>query len=189
MRAILLPIKPEHAFNILKGNKTLELRKTIPKGFKGWVYCYVTKAKPELLKIDKGHYKLSQCNTNAFNKINGTIPFRFWFDEYETYHLYNYGVCLYTDVVEYNIMYDDLEKLCLDYREIEKYGKGKDLYAWHIKNLEVFEKPMQLSDFMVELKRDYGYGAPNRAISRDIYILKKAPQSWQYVWVEGKQNE
>lgn len=44
MKAIILSIKPEYALNILNGNKTLELRKSVPKGFKGWVYCYVTKA-------------------------------------------------------------------------------------------------------------------------------------------------
>ena len=43
MKAILLSIRPEHALNILNGDKTLELRKRVPKDFKGWVYVYVTK--------------------------------------------------------------------------------------------------------------------------------------------------
>ena len=43
MNSILLSVRPEHALNILNGTKTLELRKTIPHDFKGWVYVCVRK--------------------------------------------------------------------------------------------------------------------------------------------------
>ena len=45
MKALLLSVRPEHAIKILNGEKTLELRKGVPKGFEGWVYVYVTKGK------------------------------------------------------------------------------------------------------------------------------------------------
>lgn len=219
MKAILLSIKPEYALNVLNGNKTLELRKSVPKGFKGWVYCYVTKAKKygdifikwsdDILKQYKGTRKYQIVEYYACGGdntlLNGTIPFRFWFDDYNIYLLGDDEVCLYTDVAEYNIMYDDLEKLCLDYREIEKYGKEVDLYAWHIKKLEVFDKPMMLNEFTKNgwtsdkqpcnnIKQCghcyYDYSENCKACDIDydgekcIYqYVTKAPQSWQYVYV------
>ena len=47
-KSIMISIKSEHVVNILNGKKTLELRKSVPKDFVGWVYIYVTKAKPYL---------------------------------------------------------------------------------------------------------------------------------------------
>ena len=176
MKAILLSIRPEHAYNILNGNKTLELRKSVPKGFVGWVYVYVTKAKPaivwhptdcvwsnwEEISHDDDIYGLWDWKELA--QLNGTIPFRFWFDEYETYTYKKHGLERYTDVAEYDIKYDELEKLQLDYREVEKYGQGKTLYAWHIKNLQIFDEPIALSEFG----------------------LKRAPQSWYYIYINKK---
>ncbi len=210
MKAIILSIKPEYALNILNGNKTLELRKSVPKGFKGWVYCYVTKAKPYLncwygkcyLVKD---YTYDELIDDGSIPHNGTIPFRFWYDEYETVHLDDHEVYLYTDVAEYNVMYDVLEKLCLDYREIVNYGNGKDLYGWHIKKLEVFDKPMMLNEFTKngwtsdkqpcnnnkQCEHCYYDNSENcKACDIDydgekcIYqYVTKAPQSWQYVYV------
>ena len=54
--------------------------------------------------------------------------------------------------------------------------KINHLYAWHIKNLEIFDEPMELSDFK---KADY------YATSVYFYIPPiKAPQSYMYVEVE-----
>ena len=42
-KSLMLSIRPEHLVNILNGNKTLEIRKTVkPKDFIGWVYIYCT---------------------------------------------------------------------------------------------------------------------------------------------------
>lgn len=49
-KSLMISIQPKHLVNILNGNKTLELRKTVPKDFKGWVYIYCTKGKPKLIK-------------------------------------------------------------------------------------------------------------------------------------------
>lgn len=83
---------------------------------------------------------------------------------------------------------DELKKLCLTYDEVENYGKGKDLYTWHIKKLEIFDEPKELSEFYrkVEFRwADTGYmnvgGEPI-----EYHELEKAPQSWQYVYVKGE---
>jgi len=62
------------------------------------------------------------------------------------------------------------EELCLTESEANAYGKGKDLYVWHIKKLEVFDKPIGLNNF---------YSLKNGS-------LKKPPISWQYVYLEGE---
>ena len=49
-KELMISMKPEHAVNILNGKKTLELRTWIPRGYVGWVYVYVTKGKPYLVK-------------------------------------------------------------------------------------------------------------------------------------------
>ena len=194
-KQIMISIRPEHAVNILNGKKTLELRKSVPKDFIGWVNVYVSKAGKRrfrvmhqvffsdyLFKTQKGDYKCD-CNFELWNdknienpkerELNGKVVARFWFDEYETYDFDYHWLTLYTDVKEYNVMYDDLERLCIDYREIESYGKGKTLYAWNIKQLEMFDKPLELKNF---------YKLSVGKVESAYIQLDKAPQSWRYVY-------
>src|SRR5690554_2664732 len=177
-KSLMISIQPQHAFNILNGKKTLELRTWIPKDYVGWVYAYVTKGKRlSVVHDDENGKTYYYLNSNWGRSLNQDIPFKFWFDEYYTYHHDNHGVGLYTDDAEYNIIYDDLDELCLDYREIENYGKGKDLYAWHIKQLEVFDEPKELSEFIV------GLNYLGDIIPPTYKKLKRPPQ--RSVWVYG----
>ena len=170
MKALLLSIKPQHAYNILNGNKTLELRKSVPKGFVGWVYVYVTKKKPDIMISD---YTINYPLSKFYNDFNGTIPFRFWFDEYETIKWDN---AIFTRLGWEGYFINDhiLNQLCLNIDEVFNYGKGKDLYAWHIKKLEIFDKPMALGDFT-----KYGCEA-----FTGFFTIKRPPQSYQFVWVK-----
>src|SRR5690554_5722526 len=182
-KSLMISIQPQHAFNILNGKKTLELRTWIPKDYVGWVYVYVTKGKRlSVVHDDENGKTYYYLNSNWGRSLNQDIPFKFWFDEYYTYHHDNHGVGLYTDVAEYNIIYDDLDELCLDYREVEKYGKGKDLYAWHIKKLEIFDEPKELSDFYTAKHFKLNKFTTENIDGLDEWlILKTAPQ--RSVWV------
>ena len=61
---------------------------------------------------------------------------------------------------------NDLKEMCLSAQEIFDYiGIGKYLYAWHISDLKIYDKPKALSEF-TNLK-----GEP----------IKRAFQSWGYV--------
>lgn len=172
MKGILVSIQPKYLLEILEGAKTIEVRKTIPKNFKGWVYLYCTRSEPHLIHIVDHGWKLSNRlpydwrDIMHYYNLSGTIVARFWFDSYETY------ICgdtqkMYTDVDEYDISYESLEKTSLDYRELWNYGKGKTLYGWKIQGLEIFDYPL----FLEELK------------------LKRAPQSWMYIQIDIKQKE
>lgn len=177
-KELLISIKPEHLVNILNGKKTLELRKTVPKDFKGWVYLYCTKSKPYYEPRINGITNQKMWNIhNDFiyhTDINGKVVARFWFDEFAELNPNNiFGENL-IDYEQYDNRYPDeyieqsgvidtkfLEELTqVSLEDMQKYSKGKYIYAWHIKKLEIFDTPLSLSDFNI----------------------KRPPQSYQFVY-------
>lgn len=100
----------------------------------------------------------------------------------------------------YQITDKDLAQTCLDYDDIEDYGKSKPLYAWYISDLKIYDKPKELGEFKRECKQ---YGAENPLCDDCRYYdccqgldydesdcvvdglipLKKPFQSWGYVEV------
>lgn len=187
-KAIMISVNPQHALNILEGKKTLELRKSVPKNYVGWVYLYVTKGKPILKQY-------------VDDVVNGTIVARWWHDEYEHYpyeiilpqgHENFDGEWVDNSIYGYFCSNELESGSCLTYEQIKKYGNGKDLYAWHIKRLEIFDKPMLLGEFY-KITDDSQYGLnyygdvlsieDNKKYIESLRILK-APQSYQYVWVK-----
>jgi len=213
MKSIIISVRPEYAQKILNGEKTLELRKSVPKDFVGWVYMYVTQAKPYLLSVKwtshnmQTNEKKSGIGYQLFKDLdlkyqflyphmsilNGKVVARWWFDEYAYYNpLYfeNTGI----KQLDYLVLTDERIALCLDDVEINAYGNGKDLYAWHIKRLEIFDKPMELGEFLSREHLEYLYwlertGMTNERKQEYVDMMEKttlikSPQSWQYVWVK-----
>ena len=193
-KSILISVRPEHAVNILNGSKTLELRKSVPKDFVGWVYMYVTKAKPYLRKISnygwqhkEQFYFLLSHDSEYWDIINGKVVARWWHDEYDTYYLerpLNLEIsyrgdgskngCEYSKEIKREL----LEKSCLTFQEIWNYGKKRFdnqqsmVYAWHIKKLEILE-PMELVEFASR------YDVFNQI----IYRVQRPPQSYMYCYL------
>ena len=179
-KALLISIHPEWAEKILNGKKTIEVRSWIPKDYAGWVYVAITKGKPYLYNIiDSDYYSKP-------NILNGKVAFRFfvWREsfvkiEWEDDH---YFIC--------SLMYDGakrlLNKSCLTKEELYKYGRKRDLYAWDIDKLEVFDKPKELSDFYHYKKKliDCGMDCPPY-VDEVKAQLTKAPQ--KCVWVYTKE--
>ena len=189
-KAILMSIRPEHLVNILNGYKTLELRKTVPKDYKGWVYVYCIKGVGKtkyhhlynLTSYNNGKTLFSITHHNKYSLVpdgflNGKVVARFWFDEYEAYYFNDYQNdyrLLTSNGTIFRNATIPKEKVCLTCVSINDYGKGKMLYTWHIKQLEVFDKPMELSNF-------YNF--------KTKINLTRPPQSWQYVGVVEVNNE
>jgi predicted transcriptional regulator len=77
------------------------------------------------------------------------------------------GLCARTDDEPcepfYNGLVGTVKGACLSQQQLLEYGKGKPLFAWHISDLVVFDKPMELGE----------------ACGRKI--LTRPPQSWHYV--------
>ncbi len=193
MKAILMSIQAKHLVNILNGKKTKEIRKSIPKGFVGWVYLYCTKAKPYLINKDMISEFFEMRNdyeeTYIGEVLNGKVVARFWFDEYDGYddiiyieneYVWCHGITLSNGLVD--LFY--LNKLKLSHEQMLDYGKGKDLYAWHIKNLEIFDKPKELREFYKWVRKTIYSGMDCPPYVDDVLVqLTRAPQSWQYVEV------
>ena len=173
MTSILLSVRPEHVFNILNDTKTLELRKTIPHDFKGWVYVYVTMGKPYLTDYDQSKMIINE-QYHKEHALNGKVVARFWFDEYEEL------------LTQHHIDGQQIDRIlkdgCIEYDDLYDYvGDKETIYAWHIKKLEIFDKPMELKDFMFDAKV---WNQAYQAFEEVPRELHRAPQSWQYVGVK-----
>lgn len=230
-KAILISIKPEWCEKILNGEKTIEIRKTMPKcGFPIDVYIYCTKAEPYLYgcfgENETGGgfgYTTSYCPTEDENtldrteNLNGKVVAKFTLNKAEkisccavpykkannlgyegfidngVYQLENDdGLVFERDNIGIETMLknDDFEKMQLKPRDIYNYlgGYGK-FYSWHIDNLEIFDKPKELSEFK-QVKYEpipHTWIKGMKVTKKEIPVWKpitKAPQSWCYVEVE-----
>ena len=195
MKSILISINPQHAVNILNGSKTLELRKSVPKDFVGWVYMYVTKGGITIYK-NKVEYDYVQGLGNVVNswnnpRLNGKVVARWWFDGYdvvEEHHLINQGETWFTIGNDGSTFYN---KLCLNVTDVSKYLGMNNGYAWHISKLEILDKPMGLGEFETSIRKvksNYDFMGTHfdYVDSYERKDITKAPQSWQYVWVKEK---
>jgi len=200
MKAIVMSIQSQHAYNILIGNKTMELRKRVPKDFVGWVYVYVTKASPyiaddyytdlndNLIHVFENHGN-NKGSDMDWKYLNGKVVARFWFDEYEeliTQKDYISGIpntAYYTNKLNSREL---LEKLHISKVDILNYLLyNKKGYAWHIKNLEIFDTPKELEDFNKYqlFKCEDIYDREDRESCLENTTITKAPQSYQFVEV------
>ena len=179
MKHIMLSVRPEWVEKILNGEKTIEIRKTMPKcELPCKVYIYCTKDKNTACIVNQNNsFLYKTTNIDCIHIFgdgylgNGKVVTEFTLNEI-TIHKKNYIDI--EDNLCYNFLTDDVKKagfiignddvenfngLC-DFNDfVEEYGKGKDLYAWHIDNLEIYDKPKELSEFG----------------------LKRPPQSWCYI--------
>ena len=138
---------------------------------KALIYC--TKEKPYL------HYRPTEnCNTH----------YVLWDKKSEEKKVLNGTICAECEIDEWDRVdyirdidfrgYEDglLELACLTDEEIENYGKGKQLYALHLKNVKPVD--LRLSDVNSIWAGRYDLGYP---------IIEKAPQSYKYVYYKGKE--
>lgn len=197
IKGILLPIRAEYLVRILNGEKTKELRDSLPKDFKeGWIYLYCTKALPRLFNRNS-YFVLSKFKDEHKNDLNGKVVARFWFDKYDTIYVMKNEVDgdYYYVSNDNKINYVDklyLNTLQLTYQNVQYVGTKK-AYAWHIKQLEIFDKPKKLSDFNGRTYEGdetirHQYWDEEETLN-EIYLkpLTKAPQSWQYVYIKEKE--
>ena len=170
MKAVMISIRPEWCERIAVGQKTLEIRKTMPRmvlPFKCYIYC--TKFKyGEILCFPQ--YK------------TGKVIGEFVCDAILPIHVFENGA-----IQNYN--HYALQDSCVSYDEIAEYiGNGNLGYAWHISDLVVYDEPKELAEF-------YKNGTlSNEAFCETVYdgkrsyadylftrAVRRPPQSWCYV--------
>jgi len=175
MKAILMSIRPQYVAKILNGEKTIEIRKKFPKDYVGWVYIYCTKGGDMICY--RPNFDGYACVPNLYGNehFNGKVVARFWCDKVEpTNNFYEEEIC---------------SLACISKQEYFDYLGYDDGYAIHITNLEIFDKPKELSEFKV-WGIDYPTGIIDPLHDCNVYYKKKlkpltrAPQSWCYVEIE-----
>lgn len=228
-KAILMSIKPQWLEKILKGEKTIEIRKTMPKcklPIEVYLYCtkgkeylyydnvshgyFINKPKDERYNNDEESITMMnrEYNSECCTKLNSKVVAKFtlnkiWnfkvdkLNELEKFSCSSYGVeiCSIEDITQPLIRCS-----LLSLKEMYEYASYKPLHTWHIEDLQIFEKPMELSEFVSSKALSYddwlygiynGHeGARNNYNSYlNVFRLKRPPQSWQYVYVKEEKND
>ena len=207
MKSILISIKPEWVAKILNGEKTIEIRKTMPKcELPCKVYIYCTKQGRPLVYGDV------PCNSGFIEKYTQTYNYskedvdKIWgnlqgkvvaefmlnkVEELEKTILPTIPTCVY--LTKTKRFASVVEKIgCLSQNEIYNYLGGKNGYAWYIDNLKIYDKPKELEEFYKQGTYSYsdwlyGYynGHRGARCNYNSYLnvcrIKKPPQSWCYV--------
>ena len=149
MKAVMLSLHPQWCEKIFDREKTIEVRKTVPKletPFKVYVYC--TKGKPYLYK-NPNSGELFLDNNDGYH--GGDYE-----DRYLTGKVIGSFVCDFIEecIPDFNPYSEEFFNYffesgndCLTSKKINKYGEGRNLYGWHITDPKLFDKPRGLSEF------------------------------------------
>lgn len=189
MKAILMSIRPEWCDLIIRGQKTIDVRKTRPKletPFKVYIYC--TKAPQQLITIFKDGEETMDGEIHhgkpVLVKFNKLLP-----DSIRGNTQMVIGEFICDDIrrigPEYCIVKEDIESAiagsCLTVPQVKDYAGWKsgmsyadlkDLYGWHISDLKIYDRPRPLSAFARLRATKFGY---------EPVDIERPPQSWFYV--------
>lgn len=209
MKDILISIKPEWVEKILNGEKTIEIRKTMPKcELPCKVYIYCTKGNNSLYAVIKKGEEMPYSDGQIAEKHEfitipktpierwgelGKVVAEFTLNKAEPFSIGSWKC-------------DDIQKsACLSYEQVVDYFyKPEELdgshikwgYAWHIDNLKIYDEPKELSEFYGAKECPYkdwgdvdnlgcweiGCEMFSRGECRFGHLrLDRPPQSWCYV--------
>ena len=206
MKAILMSIRPEWCDLIIRGQKTIEVRKTRPKletPFKVYIYC--TKAPQHLITIFKdgeetmdgeihhGKPKFLKCDKYLPDSIRD-----------KTQMVIGEFICDDIDRITplTSSIPGDLEERilgsCLTAQQVEAYAGWKgwmrladchDAYCWHISNFKLYKKPVKLKNFWaIQPCTHRGdcctcsrWDAEKLICRGEKFGIERPPQSWYYV--------
>ncbi len=148
MKSVLISIQPYWVFLIIAKamgwnypqEKTVEVRKTFPKD-EDWdktVNIYCTKDKKSFNQIPKEYRPLME-------KFLGKVVGEFVCDDITKLNFDDlYGEYF---IAGYMGAYISFNNMCLTKSQLIDYGDGKPLYALHISDLKIYDKPKELSNF------------------------------------------
>lgn len=214
-KSILISINPEFVEKILNHTKTIEIRKTKPKcELPCKVYIYCTMGKNTIVYVErkgeKDWYGNIAKNTmivtrpkydymNYTNETLGKVIAEFMLNKVDTLER---DLNDWLPKNRYDVSNDLLKDINSNQEQLWNYGQGKTLYAWHIDNLKIYDKPKELDEFYGAKECPYkDWGDVNnigcweyccemfsRGECRFGHLkLERPPQSWCYV--EELENE
>lgn len=190
MKAVMLSIRPEWIEKIYRGEKDFEVRRTFPNyhkiltPFRCYIYC--TKPKQKIVQwVEPGEemygtvYDGPRYPVTIDRDVNagmwiygkwGCVVGEFTCD---------YAECLNNLFTGENMYHFPAGKTCLTMEQLEQYGKGKRLWAWHITDPVWYYRH----------DSDYLYGRPLSDFRSwgavPGHHMKVPPQSWCYVEESG----
>ena len=138
MKTIMISNNPKSAEQIMNGKKKIEVREFyIEPPFK--VVNYVTQGdKNNIFWQSKLYRYIDDRSHNLYDyPLNGKVAFEYVVNDIEKFTT----DCVYPELIAI------AEKACLSQKEILNYSKGKTLYAWHISDLKIYDKPKELNNF------------------------------------------
>lgn len=163
MKSVLISIQPKWCEMIASGQKTVEVRKTVPKlptPFKVYIYC--TQEKRMLTCFRPGEEWYGH-KTEKFTSIRRVSP---WsgkvIGEFVCDNIMRHCQMANADLAE--------QQSCVHRDKIFEYSGGKEVFGWHISDLVIYDDPKPLSDFH-HCGVNYHFNPP----------ITRPPQSWCYV--------
>lgn len=153
-KCIILSVKSEWLVKILNGEKTIEIRKSLPKcDYPIDVYLYCTKPnkspntsngnKTQILTLDESTNKYRLWRSSYGEVLNGKIVAKFKLNKAERFDV---PYPAYFNEVKERLQHI-VDGSCLNFMDLHHYLGVSSGYAWHIDNLQIFDKPMELNQF------------------------------------------
>lgn len=137
MKEIIIARGAKVVERIESGACTMLVTKTRPKlemPFKVYIYC-----------TKKEHARLCKADQNGYDNTQlypGRVIGEFVCDRIVVY-TYNSLLKAYTATMPIT----NLTQTCLNYIQMNSYGKGKPLYGWHISYLKIYDIPREVEEF------------------------------------------
>lgn len=177
MKAVLLSIRPEWCDLIIRGKKTLEVRRTRPKletPFRVYVYC--TRSYDWHMKLPK----------RGMKKMNGKVIGEFVCDSIEEVDI---PYPRYQNRLDERFTKDS----CMSYFQLHRYASKNrlhdNLFFWHISELKFYNEPVKLKDlWAIQPCTHRGdcctcrrWDAEKLICRGEEFGIERPPQSWCYM--------
>lgn len=176
MNAILISIQPQWVEKILNGEKTIEIRKTIPKcklPCKVYIYC---------TKNERKYFNSIKCCESV---LIDSFSLGKVVAEFTLKNIVKFDI---ESIIFMGKHKELMQKSCLGGLSLRKYLGNKTGYSWGIDKLKIYKKPKALSEFYTIKKcnscKISGYESSACRFDEDCRVpvqIIKPPQSWCYV--------
>lgn len=184
MISIIISLKPHDIEKVLIGERTVLILKFLPKylavPFNAFLYC--KQGKPELSVQVADTEVLTPTYYLTYNKadmihtlLSGKIVAKCRIDCIDIVSYAGSAFRINHDTPYTNMVARQSQ---LDYQDLLAMSKGKDLYAYHISQQDVFDTPKELKDFSsYQVVGRYSTGT----IIKQWAPIKKMPGNWVYI--------
>lgn len=165
MKSVMISIQPQWVEKIAARRKTMELRKSrpnIPVPFKCYIYQTRHKWAFKILRAMKLD-TLADTLESGLAKVVG---------EFECDNILRYCQMANADFAE--------QQSCVRRDKIFEYSGGKEVFGWHISDLQIYDEPKDL-DFFRKPANCWPQPGTVKCYACHDCEIKRPPQSWCYV--------